>query len=160
MVHLFICAWIACAGLGQTKEQIDVFKKEAALLRAAADEAVNSSVPGMALLQVSKATYLEGYGVVVTLEAQLEATRNPFSSPKSPAEIRTIVAQRRKDVQQKLEKLVKDRTGTLKSIGDTESLTVVLYLFNSNPADLTDLPSQIVFSARKQDPADIKIRVF
>src|SRR5688572_28402703 len=92
------------------KAQIDAFKKEAASLQAAVDDAINSQVPGPAgVMQHAKATYLAGYGIVVSLEASLEPTRTPFSSPKTPAEVRTIVTQRRKAVQDKLEGLLKDR---------------------------------------------------
>ena len=141
------------------KAQLDLFKKESAVLRAAIDDTVNASVSGRAT-ESAKATYLEGYGAVFTLEAALEPTRSPFTSPKTPDEVRKIVSDRRKAIETKLEALLKQRVATLQSVGPTDSVTVVLYLFNSNPVDVPDLPSQIVFTVKKQDPARVNIRAF
>jgi hypothetical protein len=156
-----ICMFAGMAFAELDKAQIDVFKRDAAPLQAAVEEAINSVVPGPAgVLEHAKATYLEGYGVVVSVEASLEPTRTPFSSPKTPSEIRTIVAQRRKAVQEKLETLLKERTLKMQSIGETEALTIAFHLFNSNPADLPNLPSQVVFTVKKQDPTHVIIQEF
>src|SRR5262252_8468948 len=78
--------------------QIENFKKESSGLQSAIDDAVGSIIPGRGLLESTKATYLEGYGAVFTLEASLEPTRTPFSSPKTPQEVRAIVNERRKAI--------------------------------------------------------------
>lgn len=145
---------LASGAFAQTdKAQLEVFKKEAIPLQAAVDEAVNSLVPGPAgVLEHAKATYLPGYGVVVSLEASFEPGHTPFSSPKSPAEVRTIVEKRRRDVQAKLEQLLKDRVGKMQSLGAMESLTIALHLFNSNPVDISNLPSQLVLTIKKAEP--------
>ncbi len=142
------------------KAQLEMFRRETPGLQAAVNDVINSTAPGMSLLQSAKAAYLEGFGVVITLEASLEPPRNPFSSVKTPAEVRSAVTERRKIVTQKLEALLKQRTGGLQSLGPSESLAVVVHLFNSNPADLPDLPSQVVFSVKKQDPTRVSIREF
>lgn len=136
------------------------FKKEAVSFQAAVDDAVNSVVPGPAagVTEHAKATFLEGYGVVVSLEASLEPGHTPFSSPKTLAELRTIVVQRRKDVQSKLEALMKDRIAKLSAVGDMESLTIAIHLFSSSP-DL-QLPKQIVLTVKKQDPATVIVREY
>jgi hypothetical protein len=150
-----------CAFAELDKGQVELFKKDAVPLQAAVEETINSQVPGPAgVLERAKATYLEGYGIVVSLEASLEPTRTPFSSPKTPNEVRAIVAQRRKAIQEKIENLLKERISKLQSLGDLESLTVALHLFNSNPADLPNLPSQVVLTIKKQDPAHISIQEF
>jgi hypothetical protein len=149
------------AGSLMAQDKTDLFKKEAAGLQAAVEEAVNSLVPGPAgVLERPRATYLEGYGIVVSLQASFEPTRNPFSSPKTPAEVRSIVNERRKLVQERLEKLIKERVAKMKSVDESESLTVALHLFNSNPADLPDFPSQLVLTAKKQDPTVVIAREF
>jgi hypothetical protein len=142
------------------KAQLDLFKKESVLFGVAIDEIVNVSVPGRGVAESAKATYLEGYGAVFMLEAALEPTRSPFTSAKTPAEVRKIVTDRRKAIETNLEALLKQRVATLQSIGPTDSVTVVLHLFNSNPVDVPDLPSQIVFTVKKQDPARVNIRAF
>jgi hypothetical protein len=121
---------------------------------------MNATVAGRGVMESSKATYLEGYGAVLTLEASLEPPRNPFTSPKTPAEVRAIVNERRKTIETKITNLLKDRVGKMDSIAPTDSVTVVVYLFNSNPADVPDLPSQLVFSVKKQDPSHVVTRPF
>jgi len=161
MLQIFLCLLVfASAAFAQDKAQTDLFKKEVAPLQAAVEEAVNGSAAG-GLFQHAKATYLDGYGVVVTVEGALEPGRNPFSgSSKTPAEVRSSVARRRAQIREKLEELLKQQSVMLKSVGQEESLTVVLYLVNSNPADVPDLPAQIVLSAKKQDPTHIIFREF
>ena len=162
MLRIFFCVLIfANSAFGQdNKERTDLLKKEAATLRTGVDDAVYGASASFPLLQGAKATYLEGYGFVVTLETALGPTRNPFTSDRSPNEVRTIVAQRRKEIQQKLENLLKERARALQSMNPADSLTIVLYLVNSNPADVPDLPAQIVLTTKKQNPDQVLIREF
>src|SRR5262245_36435754 len=139
------------------KGQLDLFKKESTALRGAIDDIMNATVAGRGLMESANATYLEGYGAVLTLEASLEPPRSPFTSPKTPAEVRTIVNGRRKAIETKVESLLKDRIGKMESIAPADSVTVIVYLFNSNPADVPDLPSQLVFTVKKQDPTHVTI---
>jgi hypothetical protein len=142
------------------KTQMDLFKKESRSMRDAIDEVMNANVQGRGLAETANATYLEGYGAVFTLEASLEPTRSPFSSPKTPAEIRSIVNQRRKAIETKLQELLKQRAGSLQSVASTDSVTIVLYLFNANAADVPDLPSQLIFTTKKQDPSQVRVSPF
>jgi hypothetical protein len=159
--RLVLCvSMLAVSSFAQDKSATDLFKKEAAPLQAAVEEAVNSAAPGMGVVEHAKATYLDGYGLVVTVEAALVPPRNPFTSQESPAQVRSTVTQRRTAVQQKLERVLKEQSATLKSLGPEASLSVVLYLINSNPADLPDLPRQIVFTVKKTDQARVTIREF
>jgi hypothetical protein len=166
MRQIYLCALILMLSgsvFAQDKAkmgpQMDLFKRESTALRGAIDDVMNA-VLGRGVLDPAKATYLEGYGAVITLEVSLEPTRSPFTSPRSPAEIRTVVSQRRQAITEKLEGLLKERAGTMQSIGSTEAVTIVLYLLNANPADVPDLPSQILFTARKQDTSQITRREF
>ena len=162
MVRILLGLFVfSAAATAQDKAQADVFKKEAIALQAAVEEAVNSQVPGPAgVLEHPRAAQLEGYGIVVSLQASFEPTRNPFSSPKTPAEVRNIVSDRRKLVQGKLESLLKERVVKMQSVGDAESLTIALHLFNSNPADLPNLPGQIQLTVKKQDPTQVIVREY
>ena len=139
-----------------SKDQIVRFRKEAIPFQEGINDAVQSAVPGFALFQKANGVYLDGIGAVFTLEMSLEPTRNPFSSPKTPAEVRTIVNERRKAVKQKLLDLVKQKAATLDSIAPTESVIIVLNLMNTNPADLPDLPTQLIIIVKKQDALDFR----
>src|SRR2546427_522167 len=124
--------------------QMEKFRKEAVVLQEGINDAVQSAVPGFALLQKANGVYIDGCGAVFTLEMSLEPTRNPFSSPKTPTEVRTIVTERRKAVKEKLVQLVQQKAASLDSVQPTDSITVVLNLLNTNPVDLPDLPSQLI----------------
>jgi hypothetical protein len=162
MKRTFLCLilFAASAFAEVDKTQMDLFKKESAVIRAAIDDAMNGIVPGRGVTQAARASYLEGYGAVFTLEASLEPTRSPFTSPKSPAEVRAVVAERRKAIEAKLDSLLKQRAGSMQSLQPTDSVTIVVYLFNSNPVDVPDLPSQILFTVKKLDPTQLVIQAF
>ncbi|PYS41778.1 MAG: hypothetical protein DMG14_06090 [Acidobacteria bacterium] len=130
--------------------QESTFKKERAQLQEAVDTLVTST--GAQVLYRSRAAYLEGYGVVVSLEVAFEGPQNPFSGFKPPKEIQALIAQRRKDVQEKMSTLLKQRVATMDSIGATESLTVIIHVLNANPADVPNLPVQILMTAKKDSP--------
>ena len=127
--------------------QVETFKKEMTPLQSSVDNLITST--GSQLLQRSRAAYIEEYGIVVTLEVAFEGPQNPFSGFKSSAELRTLVTQRRKDIQEKMTAFVKQRVSTMDSIAPTESLTVVLHVLNTNPGDVKNLPMQILVSAKK-----------
>jgi hypothetical protein len=156
---LFVFLFTATAFAEMDKAQFDTFKKEAASLRGAIDDAVSSVVPGRSYLDSAKATYLEGCGAVLTLEASLGPTRTPFSTV-TPQEVRKTVKERHEAITKKLEAVLKKNAGVIQSIAPNESVTVVLYLLNSNPADVPDLPSQILFTVKKQDPTQVVIREY
>ena len=141
-----------------TPPQADTFKKEMAPLQSAVDSVISST--GSQVLQRSRATYLEGYGVVVTLEIAFDTPSNPFGGFKAPDEARSIVAKRRKDVQEKMTAFAKQRVATTESIGSTESLAIVIYVLNTNPADVANLPAQIQMTVKKQAPDPVLVREF
>jgi hypothetical protein len=154
-----ILLFAAAASGGIDKAQMDAFKKESVVLNQAIGDAVGSVIPGRSYIDLPKATYLEGYGVVITLEASLGPTRTPFSVAETPEQVRKTVSQRRKDITEKLENILKQRIGAMQSIAPNDSVTIVLYLLNSNPADVPDLPAQILLTAKKppqkEDPVQV-----
>jgi hypothetical protein len=143
------------------KARMEQFKKESMPLRGAVEDAVNTAVTGQrAVLEGPQVTYLDGYGAVVFVEVRLQPEFNPFSGERTPAEVKKIVAQRRKDLQQKLEGVLKQRAGAMESVGAGESVTIVVHLFNSSAALLPDLPSQLIFTVKKQDPTTVTLKEF
>ncbi len=138
-------------------DQLSRFRQESAVMAAALDDAFSSIVPGP-LLQRSKATQLDGYGLVVTVEVALEPPRNPFSGVKQPEEIRRSSAERREALKEKAVELLQNRVAGLASVGSDERVAIVIHLLNTNPADLPDLPTQVVVSVGKQAAADLEAR--
>ena len=128
-------------------EQTDAFTS-------AINESFRAIVPQ--LFQESRATYLEGYGMVVTVEVGLERPRNPFSgSSRSPEEVRRSSLERMEALTSSAVELLGVHAAQLDSLGADERVTVVIYLVNPNPVDLPDLASQLVISVRKQDALDL-----
>ena len=134
--------------------QIARFKQDSIVLTGLLDDAVSTIVPGP-ILQRSKATYLDGYGVVMSIEVALEPPRNPFSGVKAPSEVRRLSAQRRIALKEKAVELLQNQVGGLGSVAPDEWVAIVIHMLNTNPADLPDLPTQLVVAAKKQDVVDL-----
>ena len=153
MLKSTICLLILSSSLlAQTPPSAETIKKDVQALQNAANEAVNGVV-SLGVLQTARGTFLEGYGVVVTMEVALEPPRNPFTAMKTSDDVRTNVAQKRKTMTDKLMNLLKEKVPALESIGANESATIIVYLLNANPGDLPDLPAQLVLTLKKQDAA-------
>ena len=144
-------------GQGQPVEKIS---PDVRTIQKAVNDVVGTPIPGGGVLQVAKGAYLNGYGIVVSLEVAFDPPVNPFSPQKTPEEIRTTAAQRLKDVQEKLTNVLKQKVAQLESVGPAESVSVVLNILNTNPAYLPDMPSQIIFSVKKQDTARVSLRQY
>jgi hypothetical protein len=138
--------------------QFNVFKKDMSTLQATVDGLVTST--GSQVMQKSHAAFIEGYGVTVNLEVAFVAPQGIFDTPKKPAELRTLVAQRRKDVQEKLTAFVTQHVATTDSIGPSDSLAVVIHVMNTNPVDTPNLPIQIVLAARKESPQQVSFHEY
>jgi len=120
MVKFALCFLVLSASaFGQAQPAIEKMNKDALLLQGAVNDVISTTIPIGPALQNAKAAYLEGYGVVVSLEVALEPPRLPFGGVKSPEEVRKTVSQRRKDVIEKLTNLLKQRTPTLESLAST-----------------------------------------
>jgi hypothetical protein len=128
-------------------------KKETPPLQAAVDGVMNTTVPGL-LMEPSKVAYIDGYGLVITLKIALLMPRSPFNAVTSPADIKRVAAQRRKEIKEKLVQLLVERAAKIDSIAASESISIVVFINNYNPVDLPDLPSHVVFSIKKQDALD------
>jgi hypothetical protein len=137
--------------LAQSQPSAEAIKKDVQTLQNAANDTMGGIVSGLGVLQAARATFLEGYGIVVTMEVALEPPRNPFTAMKTSDDVRTTVAQKRKATVEKLTNLLKDKVLALESIGPTESASIIVYLLNANPGDLPDMPAQLVLTIKKQD---------
>jgi hypothetical protein len=154
MLKSIICLLMLSSSLlGQTPPSTETIKKDVQTLENAANEAVNGVVTGLGVLQTARGTFLDGYGVVVTMEVALEPPRNPFTAMKTSGDVKTIVTQKRKALTDKLTNLLKEKVPALESIGPSESATIIVYLLNANRADSPDLPAQLVLTLKKQDAA-------
>ena len=138
--------------------QGNILKKEAAALQTAVDSLINSIVPGGLLLEPSKVVYLDGYGMVVTLKVALATPRGPFNAVTSPADVKKVSGQRLNDIRDKLLELLKQQTAAVESVRPAESISIAVFIMNTNPADLPGLPSHVVFSIKKQDAVDFGSR--
>jgi hypothetical protein len=127
-------------------------------IAAAVDAEVAAVVPGQ-MLQRAKATYLDGYGVVVTIEVAFERPRGPFSSARAPELIRQSSEVRRSQLKEIAIRLLGQHVATLDGLRADEQLTIVIYMLNTNPVDLPDLPTQLVVSVTKQDGTDLRSAV-
>jgi hypothetical protein len=137
---------------------VDDFKKEMNPLQSAVDGLISST--GAPVLQRSRATYIEGYGVVVFVEIAFEPPQGIFSTPKRPEEVRSTINLRRQDIKEKFTTFVKQRIVTTNSIGPTESLAIVMHILNTNPADVPNLPGQIQFTAKRDNPQQVVFREY
>src|SRR5436190_1782347 len=160
VLFFFLFSIISGILYGQGQPTVEKISPDVRTIQDAVNKVVGTPVPGGGVLQVAKGAYLDGYGIVVSLEVAFDPPVNPFSPQKTPEEIRTTAAQRLKDVQEKVTNVLKQKVVQLESVGPAESVSVVLNILNTNPAYLPDMPSQIVFSVKKQDTARVILRQY
>ena len=160
MLRIALCLlMLSEIGFGQSQLPMEKVKKDVASLQNAVNDTINLTIPGWGVLQGAKAAYLEGYGVVVNTEVAFDSPRSPFDGLRSPDVVRATTSQRQKEVMDKLTSLLKQKVPALESIGPAESVAIILNLLNTNPADLPDMPSQIILSLKKQDAASAPVTV-
>ncbi len=159
-VVLFLAFVMTSVLYGQNQLPPEKIKSDVTALQNAVNESVGASLPGWGVLQGAKAAYLDGYGIVVNMEVALDAPATPFSGQKSPEEVRTTAAQRRKEVEDKLTNILKEKTASLQSIAPNESVAIIVNILNTNPAYVPDMPAQIIFTVKKQDAARVKVQPY
>jgi hypothetical protein len=150
VLTFFLVVFVPGAGLVRA----DVDAAEAANLERTVDSMVGQLVPNV--FRNARATYLEGYGVIVTIEVALDVPRTPFTSSRSPADVRESALGRIASIRQGAIGLVGNEAPGIEGLLPEEMVSVVVYMVNPNPVDLADLPGQIVVSARKQDAIDLE----
>jgi hypothetical protein len=147
-------AWAQATSTVQT----DVFRKESGALQKAVDDAIGE-VAGTAILQPSKATYIEEFGIVISLEVALEQPRNIFSNPTLTRNtVSSSVPERQRLVREKVKQFLMQKAVSLQSLNSEQSFAIAIHIFNSNPVDNPKLPAQMIFVVRKQEPTRVIMR--
>src|SRR5438093_4648454 len=134
---LFVFLLTSSIVYGQASPTDEKIKADVRTIQTAVNDIVGTPIPGGGVLQVAKGAYLDGYGIVVSLEVAFDPPVNPFSPQKSPEEIRTTAAQRLKEVQDKLTTVLKQKVMLLESIAPSESVSVILNIMTLNTAYLS-----------------------
>jgi hypothetical protein len=137
---------------------VDSFKKEKTPLESGVDSVIAST--GAQVMQRSRASYIEGYGIVLTLEIVFEPPQGIFGTPKTAQQLQTLIGQRRKKLQEDMAAFVKQRVATSESLGPAEALTIVVHILNVHTADVPNLPGQIQFTVKKSSPQEAIVREF
>jgi len=105
------------------------------------------------LLQPAKGSYLEGYGVVFTLETNLSTLRylTPFTpGPYTDKEIKDARAEkaaRTKEVEALVKNLLRDHGAGLNFLNPDDNVAVVVHLYNVN--EHRGLPTQLIVQGKK-----------
>ncbi len=105
------------------------------------------------LLQPAKGTYLEGFGVVFTLETNLSTLRylTPFTpGPYTDKEIKDARAEktaRTKEVEAMVKGLLRDHGAGLNFLKPEDNVAVVVHLFNTS--EHKGMPSQLIVQGKK-----------
>jgi hypothetical protein len=160
MLKSIICLFLLSSSLlAQTPPAAETIKKDVQALQKATNDTMGGIVSALGVLQAARGTFIDGYGVIVTMEVALEPPRNPFTAMTTAADVRSTVAQKHKATVDKLTNVLKEKVATLESIGPTESATIIVYLLNANPGDLPDLPAQLVLTIKKQDATTGSVHV-
>lgn len=136
------------AGFAQFDQK--AFKKESPTFEKAINAIADSVLPEYGVREKARAAYVEGCGPIFFVEVALERAANPFFNPGPPAEIKKNMERRLVETKEKVTDLLKTRFSELKAASDGGSLTVVMNVFNSNPAYAPSIPTQIVFIAKRQ----------
>lgn len=157
---VFSLLLLSSLAYSQTQPAPDKIKADIKSVQNAVNDVIGLSLPGWGILQGAKGAYLEGYGIVLDTEVALDPPINPFSAQKSPEEVRNFANQKRREIQEKLVNILKEKVPLLTSLAPAESVAVVLNVLNTNPAYVPDMPAQIILSAKKQDSARVNIREF
>jgi hypothetical protein len=157
MKTLLLVAFLTASALYGQNQPI---KSDVIGLQNTVNDSVGAALPGWGVLQGAKAAYLDGYGIVVNIEVALDAPATPFSGQKSPEEVRATASQRRKEVEEKLTNILKEKVGSLQSVAPNESVAIIVNIRNTNPAYVPDMPSQIILTAKKQDAAHVRVQPY
>jgi hypothetical protein len=134
------------------------FKKESPLFEQAINRIAESILPVYGVKQPAHAAYVEGCGPIFFVEVQFERAENPFASPPPAAEVKKNMERGLAAFKEKMMELLKKRFFELTAASDGGSLTVVTNVFNSNPAYAPNIPTQVVFIA-KRDLASVDVAI-
>jgi hypothetical protein len=135
-------------------DRIDEFLQVAPNITSSLNALADEVVPGP-LLQKAKATLLDDYGVILSLEVRLDAPPNPFARRRPVESLRRLSTARLRTLKDRIVDFMGETLPDLGAISPSESLTVVVHVLNTNPVDMPDLPMQVMFTATRQDAMDL-----
>jgi hypothetical protein len=149
-----VCSWNQICR-AQTPDYSTI-KKQTQLFETVLDTAIRQHFDPehFLMLQSPRGAYLEGYGVVFTVEVNLYTMRwrNPFdASPYSEKEVataRTAKLARIKELETLIRDLLRNNGMGLDFVAPDENVAVVVHLFNQ--AEHRELPSQLAVQTKKQ----------
>jgi hypothetical protein len=158
MLRTIFCLLIAVPLLSaQTAgSKSELFRKEGPALQTVVNQAAGE-VPGVSILQPSKATYIQEFGIVVSLEVSLEPPVNPFNVDVRP-ERSSVLKERQQKLRDKMKQVLAQRAPGLRTAGDDQFVVIAVHIFNSNPVDTPNLPQQIIVMVKKSEPSNIILR--
>lgn len=136
----------------------EAFRKEGPAFQSAVDQAVNE-VPGVSLLQTSKASYIQEFGVIVSLEVALERPRilTPFT-PDTRSDGPSVLTERQQKLRDKIKQILTQKAAGLRVPTDDQFVAIVVHIFNANPVDSPNLPQQIMVMVKKSAPSNVIFR--
>ncbi len=117
---------------------------------------VQTFAPPFGLLEKAKGAYLPGFGIVFSLEVNLNLVRapSPFNmqpvSKEELAKAQKMRKERLRMIKTTVPRLLADHGGGLRDVSPDEFVAVVVHLFPL-PDDDEKLPSQIVLEVKKSD---------
>ncbi len=136
---------------------LNALKGEMKVFEAVINETmVQTFAPPFGLLDKAKGAYLPGFGIVFSLEVNLNPVRapSPFNmqplSKEELAKAQKVRLQRLGVIKTKVPRLLADHGGGLRDVSPDESVAVVVHLFPL-PDEDEKLPSQIVLEVKKSD---------
>ncbi|MDA0207236.1 MAG: hypothetical protein O3A53_19700 [Acidobacteria bacterium] len=123
-------------------------------------QAVGDEMP-MTVVGASRGAYIEGYGVVFTVQVNIAPVGNinPFRRSYSGEEIGQInirKRQRMETLEQRTRELLVELSGSITGLPANEKIAIAVSLFHFAWEDLTQLPKQMVMAAAKSVLAQAK----
>jgi hypothetical protein len=159
MLKTSLCILFAVSGAWAQAGSMSAesFRKETAAIEKAVDDSIRA-VAGTELLQPAKATYLDEFGIFVSLEVVLEPPRMPFTSPAAPRPAASPASERQRLVKEKVTQVLTQKVAAIQSLRPDQSVVIAVHLFNSNPVENPRLPGQMIFMVKKQEPTRVVMR--
>lgn len=159
--------YVLGTGLGARAQAVEVtstgstldfagIKKDLAVFQGVLDATLRQSLPGpFPILGSIKGTYLPEYGAVFSLEINVYQIRqlSPFDlRPHTEKELKDAHQQmlnRIELVKSQILKVLGEYGSSLEQLNPDDNLTVVVHLFSGGREARQDLPSQLIFNAKK-----------
>ncbi len=160
---LLSLAFVALAGAVEVDAAAGNLRDQIAAAEQVVDQrfqAVGTDTP-MAVLGNSRGAYIEGYGVVFSVQVNIAPVGNvnPFRRAYSDEEIHQINIRKRQRIEtleQRTRELLVELSASIPGLPANEKIAIAVSLFHFAWEDLTALPKQMVMAAAKSVLAQAK----